>query len=233
MYTEERLKSLPKEINSSGKILCDILLNKHRSMTTSAERIKFYDSYVSAFAILEAILISKNYQFEPPIFKDDKTTNIAIISDFFYKMLDEFEKKLTTNAIEVAREKYRTIYDAKFSYRFSDGDLKRIQELINELREYITTSEIIDANHKERLLNKLEDLQKEVHKKMSSLDKFWGLIGEAGVVLGKFGKDIKPLVDRIKEITLITWQTQARSEELPSGTPLALLAPPSKNEELT
>jgi hypothetical protein len=30
---------------------------------------------------------------------------------------------------------------------------------------------------------------------MSNLDRLWGLIGEAGVALGKFGKDAKPLVD--------------------------------------
>ena len=63
---------------------------------------------------------------------------------------------------------------------------------------------------------------------MSSLDKLWGLIGEAGVVLGKFGRDAKPFVDRIREIAQIAWRTQARAEELPSGTPLPLL---SKGEE--
>jgi len=59
---------------------------------------------------------------------------------------------------------------------------------------------------------------------MSSLDKLWGLIGEAGVVLGKFGEDAKPFVDRIVEIAGITWRTQARAEELPSATPLPLLS---------
>ena len=59
---------------------------------------------------------------------------------------------------------------------------------------------------------------------MSNLDRLWGLIGEAGVVLGKFGKDAKPLVDRIREITQIAWRTQARAEELPSGTTLPLLS---------
>ena len=54
------------------------------------------------------------------------------------------------------------------------------------MRQLLTDSELFDANHKERLLKKLESLQAEVHKQVSSLDKFWGLIGEAGVVLGKF-----------------------------------------------
>ena len=67
---------------------------------------------------------------------------------------------------------------------------------------------------------------------MSSLDKLWGLIGDVGVALGKFGKDAKPIVDRIREITMITWRTQARAEELPSATPLPLLShsPPEEKK---
>ena len=57
-----------------------------------------------------------------------------------------------------------------------------------------------------------------MHKKVSDLDHFWGLIGDAGVALGKLGNDAKPIVDRIREITGITWNTQSRAEELPSGT---------------
>lgn len=59
---------------------------------------------------------------------------------------------------------------------------------------------------------------------MSSLDKFWGLVGDAGVVIGKFGKDAKPMVDRIREITQIIWSIQARAEELPSNTMMPLLS---------
>ena len=63
-----------------------------------------------------------------------------------------------------------------------------------------------------------------MHKKVSDLDRFWGLIGDAGVVLGKLGNDAKPIVDRIKEVAEIVWQTQSRAEELPSGTKIPLLS---------
>ena len=83
---------------------------------------------------------------------------------------------------------------------------------------------MFEEDHKQRLLKRIEKLQAELHKKVSDLDKFWGLVGDAGVVLGKFGKDAKPLVDRITEIAKIVWQTQARAEELPSGTDMPLLS---------
>jgi hypothetical protein len=49
------------------------------------------------------------------------------------------------------------------------------------------------------------------------LDRFYGLVGDAGVLLGKFGRDAKPFVDRIREIVEIVWRAQANAEELPSS----------------
>ena len=110
-----------------------------------------------------------------------------------------------------------------FHYEFSQGDLERIQELVNQLRQTVSESHHLQADHRQRLLKRLENLQSELHKKMSDLDRFWGLIGDAGVVLGKLGNDAKPLVDRIREIADIVWRTQSRAEELPSGTRPPLL----------
>ena len=58
---------------------------------------------------------------------------------------------------------------------------------------------------------------------MSNIDQFWGLVGDAGVALGKFGEDAKPFVDLIKEILDIIWRVQSNAEELPSGSTQALL----------
>lgn len=111
--------------------------------------------------------------------------------------------------------------------------LKGYRNLLSELRQLITDSDKFDENHRERLLNKLEKLQSELHKRTSNLDKLWGLIGEAGIVLGKFGEDAKPLADRIRKIAEITWRTQARAEELSSGFEMPLLksAEDSPDEE--
>jgi hypothetical protein len=54
---------------------------------------------------------------------------------------------------------------------------------------------------------------------MSDLDRFWGFVGDAGVVMGKFGNDVKPLKDRIGEMMGLVWKTQAHAEKLSSGSP--------------
>jgi len=143
------------------------------------------------------------------------------------KYLNVIEEKCIAEASLLHLNSYRSRFKASlgssFCYEFSQGDIERIQNLINEIRDQITATTKFEENHKQRLLKRLERLQAEVHKKVSDLDRFWGLIGDAGVVFGKFGNDAKPIVDRIREIAEIVWRTQARSEELPSGTTLPML----------
>lgn len=136
--------------------------------------------------------------------------------------LEEVEKALQGEATKLKINSIKKRYDAalksSFAYEFTQGDLERVQLLINEIRTHISKVEDLEQGHKQRLLKRLETLQSELHKRVSDLDRFWGLVGDAGVVLGKLGKDAKPIVDRIREVAEIVWKTQARTEELPSGT---------------
>ena len=125
----------------------------------------------------------------------------------------------------------RASLESGFLYVFTQGDLERIQLLINQLRTLVAESTIFEAEHQRRLLLRLERLQAELHKKVSDLDRLWGLVGDAGVALGKFGKDVKPMLDRIREIVDIVWRTQARAEELPSGSKPPLIEDKSDEEE--
>ncbi|HQR83212.1 MAG TPA: hypothetical protein PK283_09920, partial [Thiotrichales bacterium] len=91
---------------------------------------------------------------------------------------------------------------------------------INELRDLIASTNDLESDHQRRLLSRLEKLQSELHKKLSDVDRFWGLVGDAGVMLEKLGKNAKPMVDRIKEIAQITWKTQTQAEGLPNHSTL-------------
>lgn len=127
------------------------------------------------------------------------------------------------NMLANMKSGFSTLLTNRFHYKFSPADIDRMQTLINELRQQITESTLYSDEHRARLLKRLEGLQSEVHKKMSDLDKFWGLIGDAGVAIGKFGNDAKPLVDRIVELTQIVWNSQKDAEQLPSNVEFPLL----------
>lgn len=145
------------------------------------------------------------------------------MNTFLLSIRSEYQEKHTQIRFNVTKNRFDNLLNQSFSYEFSQGDLDRVQQLLNELREEINSSSLFEQKHKTRLLKRLEKLQAELHKKMSDIDAFWGLVGDAGVAIGKFGNDAKPFVDRIREITDIVWRTQSRAEELPSGTPTPLL----------
>ena len=138
-------------------------------------------------------------------------------------LIAECHKHTSILKVDSIRNTIKASLGNAFSYEFSQGDLNRLQVLINELRSEIINSKSFEHDHQQRLLRRLEKLQSELHKRVSDLDRFWGLVGDAGVVLGKLGSDAKPIVDRIREIAGIVWQTQSRTEELPSGTKLPSL----------
>lgn len=106
-------------------------------------------------------------------------------------------------AEEVARTKfthYVGLFQSHSFYEFTDDDFARVQNLITELRQIISASVLITPDHRTRLLSRLEAMQAELHKRVSDIDRFWGFVGEAGIVIRKFGEDLKPLSDRIQEI---------------------------------
>lgn len=133
--------------------------------------------------------------------------------------------------LEKLTRQYTAALGVRFAYEFTAGDFSRLQKVLNEMRELITAAEGFEEDHRRRLLARLEKLQAELHKRVSDLDHFWGLVGDAGVALGKFGRDAKPLVDRVKEVVGIIWRTQSRAEELSSDTPLPLLERDSGSSE--
>lgn len=130
---------------------------------------------------------------------------------------------LTTRRSATRQETFSALLGRSFHYDLSEADSSRIQDLINELRALITGSTKFDEDHKRRVLGRLEHLQQELHRRLSNLDRFYGLIGDAGILLGKFGNDAKPFVDRIREIIEIVWRSQAGAEQLPASAKPALL----------
>lgn len=228
MYDNSFLSELPADRIQAGLLITRKFLDFDSQIVRPINSEKHSD-YLEAFAILEAFIKSNSFKFSIPTITSNKKQNYENIISFYNDFHRELKRIKEEINLEFLRRKYSSHFETGFKYIFSDGDLERIQKLINELRDIIGKSKIIDEKHKERLLMKLEALQKELHKKMSSLDKIWGLIGEAGIVLGKFGKDVKPLVDRIREIVQIGWRTQARAEELPSDSEFPVL--PSNDNE--
>ncbi|QUN58909.1 hypothetical protein [Burkholderia cenocepacia] len=148
----------------------------------------------------------------PPVMTGNLTEDCQALKKYLDQYEEVYKSEVSKQRLSSLKSRFTAALGNSFAYHFTDGDVARIQTLINELRELVSQSEGFEADHKARLLKRLERLQSEIHKSVSDLDRFWGLIGDAGVVLGKLGTNAKPLVDRIKEIADIVWRTQSITE---------------------
>lgn len=179
-----------------------------------------FEIYALLISLQEAGRIS--YIEDTPDIKAPFPHSCASLNQFMDGVKDQLQTQHRDQTNERRLDQFKSHFaltlSNTFGYEFTDGDLKRIRSLINELRELITENTELDEDHKRRLLKRLEKMQSEIHKKVSDLNAFYGLAVEASVVLRKVGENAKPIVDRIKELTGISWNTQARAENLPSGT---------------
>jgi len=224
LKSKKILNTIKTEYN---KDLDQPLLNALRHFIPATE---LHDEYVMALGAFEAFCEAHGFNFDFPEVSEDKAKNIKSIIGVFVEAKNQFNHDIAKLTLARSKDTFSMKLGKGFFYEFSSGDIDKIQNLINLLREEITKAKFIEDNHKQRLLKRLEKTQSEIHKKVSDLDRFWGLIGDAGVALGKFGEDAKPIVDRIKEVTNIIWRTQARAEELPSDMPVPLIGS-SENEK--
>ncbi|MBN2269511.1 MAG: hypothetical protein JXN61_02795 [Sedimentisphaerales bacterium] len=229
MFEEKFLKELPQDSAEAGKIVCDLFFDWHARMDQK-QMLKNFDKYVRALAFghvfVEAYDLPRTGHTID--YKAGATTgNINSVVSFFqaskYHVNEVLTHRATSKAFEEAKQRYGAAIGKAVIYQFSDSDFERVQDLINEMRDLLTKSTDFEEDHKLRLLKRLKKLQAELHKKMSNLDSLWGLIGDAGVALGKFGENVRPLTDRIGEILRIVSRTQAKAEDIQKGLPLRLL----------
>jgi len=219
LFNDEFLARLKQEPVDGVLEVCKVasLAMEENSQGWSDEEVEvMYECYALFLELYSLDILPANIK--PPAVSGNTQEACLQIFQFIKVLEQKFLSERSKMRIENFRTRFRVTLSNSFAYEFSQGDFDRVQKLVNELRELIAKAADLDEGHRQRLLRRLEKLQSELHKKVADLDRFWGLVGDAGVVLGKLGTDAKPIVDRIREIAGIVWQTQSRSEELPSGS---------------
>jgi len=219
-FQDEVLESLPEEPNAGIVKICNyFFLFWDKEPRTKQSLI------LETYALISTYSETNNLEIKVPHIDTYSTETINQARSFIEQLREEFEPKAITNQFVQYKSTFATRLGTAFYYEFPEGDLKRIQKLISELRDLISESQEIEEDHKSRLLKKLEKVQSELHKKVSDLDRFWGFFLDASIVLGQAGENVKPMVDRIRELVSIIWPTQTRAYELPSSLPFKLLGP--------
>ena len=169
------------------------------------QAVEQHDDYVEALSILRAFAMARDAKLEPfPEIGPQRNQNISNIATYFNQLRTRVRSELTNRHargyFEAKTEEYVALFSRVSVFEFSDADFKRVQDLINELRELFYGSTLITEEHKRRLLRRLEAMHGELRKKTNDIDRFWGFIGEAGIAMRKFGEDLAPISERVLEL---------------------------------
>jgi|GEM_PF-2791902 len=225
----ELVASLPEDPTEAWKLITDsflTLVSEYRFQTSGlplqGERVfrkenNYHERFLNFLSIIE-VFIDIHYpgildNSDCPKMSGTIDTDIEKIVDFFSSVA---RPRLSTAVYRDAMERK---YGKQPQYQFLGEDLERVQVLINDLRNLLVQTNSLDSKHQERLLKRLEALQKELHKETADLDRFWGFVVDTSATLKVVGENAKPMVDRVQEIANIIWKIQARVHGLPEDSP--------------
>jgi hypothetical protein len=223
LFSDEFFKALPAEPNAAALAVCKVAQNWMRRISATGLQSQDGESALELLAVLVEMKARDDHPYALPSPQTAVPDLVNALGQVIGHISTRASGEVQKHTFENMRASVSARFPKAFALEFTDGDIKRIQQLVNELREHISQSTHFEEEHRQRLLRRLERLQGELHKRMSDADRIFGLIGDAGVAFGKFGKDAKPIVDRIRELAQIAWKAQARAEELQSDAPFPVL----------
>ena len=111
-----------------------------------------------------------------------------------------FERDLSALGSRIQKLRIKEHASNPVMFEIEGNDKKKALSLLKQVRSILVLSDQFEENQKRRLLNRINSMEKELFQPKGKLDVIlsaWVMIGEAG---GKFGKEIKPLIDQVKRI---------------------------------
>ncbi len=223
-FDEKYLSQLPADPIEAGLSVCMKFFREHLKFKENKSFIQTHmKEYVDAYGFLQAYCEANKIPLSFPALDSSDLSAYQTVVVKYETLMKYLREQQSRDWINRSKQKYLGYLGKSMIYEFSEADYDRIQKLINELRETIAGAKYIEEGHRQRMLGRLEKLQNDFHRKMSNIDQFWGLLGDAGIALGAFGENAKPFFDRVREILRIVWNSQARTEGLPSTSKYNLL----------
>ena len=177
-FSDNFFDELPDDFNLAIISICEEFFNLDKNTAKSAD---FETAYFEALEILRAYCMTKDHNIKVKSFSANSNENMSAIYEIFDYEYTNATVRFNNIFRDETFQKYYNKFKKDSEYSFSDKDYQRIQELINEMRDIVTESNIIEDKHKRRLLERLERMQKELHKHTSDLDRFGGLLVKQGL----------------------------------------------------
>ena len=239
IFEDDAFASLPSDPYLAAHLLAGIFRTAN-----SQGKIPANDrntAYIEAYEMFRQFCADSGVAIktEPVELVPDRNANIQRISVFFDRAFSELEpevlaRKIKTETIlarEAAHKRYIAITGKGFVYELSESDLAQIQKLINQLRNLLRDTKEIDDKHRARILERLEAMQSELHRKMTSFEIVWGNLMEVSFAVERCGEASKEIRKTIRELVAIFSIAASVAHGLPSTTPPPMQLPGPNDDE--
>ncbi len=113
----------------------------------------------------------------------------------------------------------------------SSQDRLLMMGLCADLRKIVHESQWLDLRHRVRILRRIAAMELEINKEKGQLDTILSATSDIGEALGEFGSKVKPLVDRIRELTAIARKSGDEVAQIPGPQELKKLPAPNDETE--
>lgn len=228
--SRDYVASLPTEAIEALKIVCD----DYKILDTAKKSEKFINlvGYLK-FNIKELMqptnssLLSLLESLTDTYVKaNNDTQNPQVITNF-----ESLFKNVTLSHINHVADQqadyFKQLTNADGTgYTLGEGDCRKIQELINELRDTINADASIADEHKKRLLKKLNQLQTELNKEHPNYKEFWYYVMANIAYANAALIGAEPIINFLYKITDILIKPMSTLSGLPKGlNSKAILAP--------
>lgn len=234
MIHDARINQINQE--SDGLAALELVFKEFDLLVESmgeSHRIDRHEDFIQCLALARAVM--NKFQIDPHYgeidLSNDAENNVVNIIQRFNEWKNIIRGRFSAKNYDDYLGKFEAEFGTGIFYEISDDDISAIQKHINKLRSLISETELLDEDHRRRLLRRLEILQAELHKRVSDYDHYYGMAVEIYVLAKKYGEGMSQILDEFKEILRIVFRSHSEREQLPAGEELPLLPTDSNNND--
>jgi hypothetical protein len=184
----------------------DYYIEKLSNMPDPEERYKFS---VEVMAVLVDCGNRLKLELGHPRVSGGKPEFVSITAGFIQERINQYREMIYKNGVSIKGQRYG---DILFGEEFlSEPDIKQIQELLLKLRQSVSEASDLNPVTKNKILENIEDIEKELHGMSVDSRKLFGLL----IPLWVLTKGAKNAFDIVVLILQITTQGLEKQTGIP------------------
>lgn len=136
------------------------------------------------------------------------------------------------DAQRIRNKRENVANDVLQTFELEQDDKSRMLSLCSEMRGLNNSTQELDDKTKNRISKRITAIEAQIRSGLGILDVVLGGVAEIGEAAGKFGNDVKPLVDRMREVAQLARSGSNDPDALPAPEEVRQLPKP-ENEEVS